>query len=416
MFCQHQLNRTKPLNLENLPLFYLIVALGGFIGGIVTTWVMPLVSVSICEYLLGLAVIAFGLAIGTKYQRLGWRNIFLIIYVCVMLMAWPLFFRKYNLFGIFIIFLSFKICYTHLIKNRRAFLLSILLVLCVAPFVYSFWTQNKYIYQHRNYYGVYRVYDSSDKITLMNGTTIHGMQFKDKQKENQPLTYYHKLTPIGELLSSPGVGKNIGVIGLGTGGLAAYLRQGQQFDYYEIDPDVQYIAKNLFAFLKHAQGKVNFIFGDARAKIKETKAGLYDLIIVDAFSADAIPVHLLTTEAIMEYRKHLAAKGIILFHISNRYLDFIPVLLSNANALDAFACFKNNTGITKIGLFATSWFALSWDRDVFSKLVIEFEWIQCLPGENRLIRPWSDKYSDMLLIMKLEDLLGSLKNFRPFYW
>lgn len=416
MFCQYQLNKNKPVNLDNLPLFYLIVSLGGFIGGILTTWAMPLISVSISEYLLGLFVIALALAVGTKQQKLGWRNIFFVVYVCLILMVWPLFFRGYNLFGIVIIFLGLKICYFYLIKKPRAFLFSIFLILLTTPLIYSFWTQNKYLYQHRNYYGVYKVYKENDKIILANGTTIHGAQFKDKKKENQPLTYYHELTPIGELLGSSIMGKNIGVIGLGSGALAVYAKDGQRIDYFEIDPDVYYIAQNIFTYLKHARGEINFIFGDARIKIKEAKAVRYDMLVVDAFSGDAIPVHLLTTEAINEYRKHLTKNGVILFHISNRYLDFIPVLFSNANYLNAYACYKDNRALSKVGLSASSWFALSWDRDVYNKLVTEFKWNKYVSGKNRLIRPWTDKYSNMLLIMRLNDLLEPVRHFQPFYW
>ena len=416
MFCQHQLNKTKPVNLDNLPLFYLIVSLGGFLGGIFTTWVMPVFSVSIAEYLLGLAVIALGLAIGTKYQKLGWRNIFFVAYVCIMLMAWPVFFRGYNFFGIIIIFFAVKVCYSHLIKNPRAFFLSILLVLLSTPLIYSFWTQNHFLYQHRNYYGVYRVYEENGKIVLMHGTTIHGVQFKDKQKENQPLAYYHRLTPIGAYLSAPGVGKNIGLIGLGTGGLSAYGREGQEIDYFEIDPDVYFIAKNLFTFLKTTQAKVNFIFGDARLAIKGVPAKRYDVLVIDAFSGDAIPVHLLTTEALNEYRKHLTNQGVILVHISNRYLDFIPVLFSNANYLNAYACYKGNEPDTKKNLFGTSWFALSWNSGSFGKLVTEFKWVRYVPGKNKLIRPWTDKYSNMLLIIRLSSFLNSFRYFQPFCW
>ncbi|MFH0918411.1 MAG: fused MFS/spermidine synthase [Candidatus Omnitrophota bacterium] len=416
MFCQHQLNKTKPANLSNLPLFYLIVSLGGFIGGIFTTWAMPLISVSISEYLLGLVVIALGLTIGTKYRMLGWRNIFLIFYVSVVLMAWPHFFKGYNLFGIIIILLVFRICYFYLIKNPRAFLLGILSTLLLTPGIYSFWTHDGYFYMHRNYYGVYKVYEDQGKIILNNGTTIHGVQYKDKKRENQALGYYHKLTPIGSYLSESDVGKNIGIIGLGAGGLSAYARPGQEIDYFEIDPDIYFIAKNLFTFLKNTQAKVNLIFGDARIAIKKVPAKRYGVLIVDAFSGDAIPVHLLTTEAIAEYRRHLTDKGLILFHISNRYLDFIPVLFSNANYLNAYACQKSNAEVAGKGIFSTTWFVLTWDSGSFSKLLTEFKWNQYAPGKNKLIRPWTDKYSDMLLIMDLKGLLAPVKNFRPFYW
>lgn len=416
MFCQLNLNKFKPVDPDNLPLFYLIIALGGFIGGVLTTWVMPLVSISVFEYLVGLAVVALALAIGSNRQRLGITGIFFVSYICVMLMFWPVFFPRYNLFGIIILLIVFKICYAYLIKNPRAFLTSILAVLIIAPFVDSIWAHSKYIYEHRNYYGIYKVYQGNGKYVLMNGTTIHGIQFRGKD-EALPRSYYHKLTPVGELLDSPKISfKNIGLVGLGTGSLAAYGKAGQNIDYFEIDPDAYFIAQNLFTYLKNAKGKFNYIFGDARIKIKETESKRYDILIIDAFSGDSIPVHLLTTEAINEYRKHLKDAGIILFHISNRYLDFVPVLFSNANYLNAYGCFKDNKADDKVGLFASSWFALSWDIKAFKKLSGEFKWVQYDPGLGRLNRPWTDKYSNMLSILRLDDLLWPLKNFRPFYW
>lgn len=417
MFCQAQLNKTKPVNPDNLPLFYLIIAGGGFLGGIITSWVIPLLSTTALEYLLGLVLAAAGLAMGTKFQKFGRANIFYIIYICLMLLIWPLAFPVYNLFGIIIIFLSFKICYFRLSRHPRAMLISMLMILLITPFIDSTWNNAAYIYRHRNYYGIYKVYTEADKVILMHGTTVHGAQYKDKTKENQPLTYYHKLTPVGKLLGAASANKNIGVIGLGTGCLSAYAQANQKFDYFEIDPDMYYIARNLFTYLTNSAGKINFIFGDARIKLSQSRGARYDILVVDAFSADAIPVHLLTVEAINEYRRHLAPGGIVLFHISNRYLDFIPVLFSNANYLNAYACYqRNRAGELKEGLFSSIWFALSWERDSFNRLVNEFKWSVFVPGKHRLIRPWTDKYSDMLLIIRSSDFLDSLKHFEPFCW
>ncbi|MDO8489247.1 MAG: fused MFS/spermidine synthase, partial [Candidatus Omnitrophota bacterium] len=313
---------------------------------------------------------------------------------------------------------TLKICYSNLIKYPRAFLISILVILFIAPFIDSEWCISNYVYEHRNYYGIYKVYKENGAYLLMNGTTIHGLQFKDKERENLPVSYYHKLTPVGELLGSSKISfKNIGIIGLGTGGLAAYAQGDQVIDYFEIDPDVYFISQNLFTYTKNSKGKINFNFGDARIKIKETANSRYDILIVDAFSGDSIPVHLLTTEAIEEYRKHLKSSGLILFHISNRYLDFVPVLFSNANYVNAYGCYKDNKeGKKDYSLFGSSWFALSWDGNLFNKLVGEYSWIKYNPGKDRLIRPWTDKYSDMISIISLNDLFGPLKNFKPFYW
>ncbi len=417
MFSQQYLFKSKPANARLLPLFYLIISAGGFIGGILTTWVMPLISFSASEYLLGLLVIALAMAIGTKRQAMGLRNMVLIIYICVTLMLWPAFFKGYNIFGLIIIFLIFKICYRSLIKHPRAFFFSILMVLFITPLIDSMWTHNNYIYRLRNYYGVYKVYDDNSKYVLTHGSTIHGAQFKDKLRENQPLAYYHQDTPVGGLLGSSGMRFNrMGLIGLGTGALASYAKPGQEIDCFEIDPDVYPIARNLFSYLKYSKAKINFISDDARLAISQVALNRYDILIVDAFSGDSIPVHLLTTDAINEYRKHLTHSGIILFHISNRYLDFVPVLFSNASYLNAYACYKNNRDKKDSDFFASSWLALTWDAGGYYRLINEFKWINYDPFKNKLIKPWTDKYSDEFSIMKLDDLFNEIRNFRPFYW
>lgn len=417
MFCRYNLNKTKPVNLNNLPLFYLIISFGGFTGGLFTTWFVPLFSVSVLEYLIGLAVIALAMSVGTKRQNFGPKNIFLIIYICITLMLWPAIFKHYSIFGIIIIFLIFKICYFYLMKQARLGFFSLILVLLVAVFIDSSWMNGNYIYRHRNYYGVYNVYSENGKYVLMHGTTIHGAQFKDKEKENQPFNYYHELTPVGEFLSSKKLSlRNIGLVGLGSGGLAAYALPGQIIDYFEIDPDMYFISQNLFTFTKNSKGKINFIFGDARISINEQKQKRYDLLVIDAFSGDAIPVHLLTTEAVNEYRKHLEKGGVILFHISNRYLDFIPVLFSNANYLNAYGCYKHNPEDRKKDCFASTWFAVSWDVNIFNKLTQEFKWIKFDPKINKLIKPWTDKYSNELAILKFDDFFDSIRYFQPFYW
>ncbi len=417
MFCQYQLSKTKPVNLSNMPVFYLVIAAGGFFGGLFTAWIIPLFAVSVFEYLVGLAIIALAMAIGTKRQNFGWKNIFLVSYILVALMYWPLMFKHYNVFGVIIIFVIFKICYSRLAKNPRVVFFSILMVLLITAYVDSLWANKSYIYRHRNYYGVYNVYSEDGKYILLHGATVHGAQFKDKQRENQPFNYYHPLTPVGEFLGSPKISlKNIGLVGLGTGGLAAYAKADQNIDYYEIDPDMYFISQNLFTFTKNSKGKINFIFGDARIAISEQKKKSYDLLVIDAFSGDAIPVHLLTTEAINEYRKHLEKGGVILFHISNRYLDFVPVLFSNANYLKAYGCYKRNPQNVKKECFSSLWFALSWDEGMFNKLITEFNWNKFNPKKNKRIRPWTDKYSNELSIIKFNDFFDSIKYFEPFYW
>jgi len=417
MFCQYQLFRTRPEKSTSLPLYYLIISAGGLLGGMFTTWVMPLISITISEYLLGLAAIALGIAISSKPQALGWRNSFFIVYLCCTLMFWPVFFKHYNFFGLLIIFLIFKICYQRIIENGRALFFSMVMILGLMPFIDSVWTHEFNIYRHRNYYGIYNVYYKDATFVLMHGTTIHGAQFKDAVREKQPLTYYHASTPVGDLLGAPKSEiETIGLIGLGTGALATYIGPNRSADFFEIDPDMYFVAHDLFTYLKFARGKINFTFGDARLTIKEKPLLRYDVLVVDAFSGDSVPVHLLTVDAIQEYRKHLAPGGVILFHISNRYLNFQPVLFSNANYLNAYCCYKDNPENKKTMAFASSWMALTWDFKSFHHLAKRFKWTRFNPRQDRLMRPWTDRYSNVLSILNLDSIFDSIRYFEPFYW
>lgn len=421
MFCQRNLYQSKPLDLRQLPLFYLIISFGGFIGGFVNTWIMPVISVSVLEYLLGLVLITFAFALGVRREPLGWRNMRFITYTYTVLILWPLVFKNYNFFGIVFLCLIFQWAYRRLSQNPAALFSGIFLIFCITPIIDSAWTQGNFknIYRHRNYYGLYKVYYADGKIFLMHGTTLHGAQFMDKKKAKEAAIYYHPHTPVGGLLSSTSLPlKNVGVIGLGSGALAAYGRPQEEFDFFELDPDVSFIAQEIFTYIQDSPAKFNFIFGDARIKIKEAQDKRYDLLIVDAFSADAIPTHLLTVEAIKEYKKHLRENGIILFHISNRYLDLAPVLFNNANYLNAYSCYKNNPAEGANLALASSWFALTWDIKVLEKLVLEFKWLNTYANEYRgkLGRPWTDDYSNLVLVMKLKDFLNSIRFFAPFYW
>jgi len=219
---------------------------------------------------------------------------------------------------------------------------------------------------------------------------------------------------VGEFLLREGESlRRIGLIGLGTGALAVYFEKGQEVDFYELDPDVYAIATNYFTYLRQSQGKVNIIFGDARQSLRNNKKR-YDVLIVDAFSGDSIPVHLLTTQAINEYRRNLAEGGVIMFHISNRYLNLMPVLSANAAFLGAESCHKENKDFPKEDAFASTWVAFSWDKNIVNKLETKLKWVPM--KKNIGFRAWTDKYSNPLRIFRIKNLLFDIRYFTPFYW
>ena len=414
MFCNYTLYGLKPKAKHNLTDFYLFIALGGFCGGIITAWILPLISAMAVEYLFGIFIISFAVNIGEERNPLKLSSLRLVMYLIIALLLWPNYFRHYNVFGILGIILAFGYIFSQFKLQQKAFFIAMSLVLISTPVLDLYWHGNSYVWSYRNYYGIYRVVYGGGMKALMHGTTMHGAQYIKKEKSLEPLAYYHRKTPIGEVFSSTEFNFNdLAIIGLGTGTCASYAKECQRWDFYELDNAVYDIANSRFAYIKNSKGKLGFVFGDARISMSSSNKK-YDLIIVDAFSGDSIPFHLLTTEAITLYKEHLKEGGAVIFHVSNKYLSLWRVLISNASAVDAYACKKENAANLKINLSATSWVALTWSRGTFEKLIRKLGWSMAM--EKNTLLPWTDSYTNILPILKLDYLLGSIKHFTPFYW
>ncbi|HYF17623.1 MAG TPA: fused MFS/spermidine synthase [Ramlibacter sp.] len=183
----------------------------------------------------------------------------------------------------------------------------------------------------RSFYGTLKVQDagSGDRAVrqLMHGVILHGEQYVSAARRNEPTTYYGETSGIGRLLKSlAGQAARVGVVGLGTGTIAAYGKPGDVYRFYELDPAVVEVARSHFTFLAESKAKVETVLGDARLSMEREAAQQYDVLVLDAFSSDSIPVHLMTREAMAVYLKHLKPGGVVAFHISNRFLNLAPVL------------------------------------------------------------------------------------------
>ncbi|MDD4899948.1 MAG: fused MFS/spermidine synthase, partial [Candidatus Omnitrophica bacterium] len=390
------------------------------LGGLLVSWVFPLVSTVMIEYVFGLFLIAFALIFGEKKEKVGFLGMRLILYLAIAIIIWPIIFRRYNIFGIMVMIFAFHFIFSRFKNMPRPFYLGLLMVLVLTSIAEPLWGRHRFIYKHRNYYGIYKIYDERGQRYLSHGSILHGMQNLAEAKKDEPLTYYHRKTLAGRIINNRIFGmRRIGLVGLGTGTLASYFNCGEEVDFFEIDPDMAKVASEYFTFLKDASANIRIILGDARLSLEGVADNRYDLLVIDAFSGDSIPMHLLTIEAFELYKKCLTNQGVILFHVSNRYLDLSPVLFGNANTLGAYACedFDQTTEEeSNSGKLGAVWVAVTWNKQIFEQIVLFGHPRATNEEPEKNFRPWTDKYSSVYKILKLNDPLSEIKDFRLFYW
>ncbi len=253
----------------------------------------------------------------------------------------------------------------------------------------------------RNFYGTLTVYDRQEGNwrTLSHGTITHGGQFTDPARANRPVTYYGPGSGVGLALRAlPDGPRRLAVVGLGAGSLAVYGRRGDRVTFYEINSLVERFARSHFRFLQDAPAEVDVRLGDARLTLEREAPQSYDLIAIDAFSSDAIPVHLLTREAFAVYARHLRPGGVLAVHISNRYLDLAGVARAGAEPLGLHMRLVDNGADDENEVYESTWVLLSADAGFFHG-----------PGfrENKDVTrlearavPWTDDFSNLFKILK----------------
>ncbi len=298
MLCHGELARLRPA-VDELTLFYLMVSIGGALGGVFVALIAP--------------------RLFSDYYELQWGVI--ACYVALL---------------------------TRFIADRRApgarmpLLVAALGLGATVPGLAAAAaltfgtdpTSGHTIDQRRNFYGVLRVSEVPGGRILTHGHIWHGIQRTDPARRNEPTLYYGAHTGIGHVFArAPQGPRRIGVVGLGIGVLARYGRNGDVMRFYEIDPNVIAIAREHFTFLSDSQAKVDVVEGDGRLSLEREAPQGFDVLIMDAFSSDAVPMHLLTREALVTYRKHVKPAGVLAVHVSNRYVNLVPVVLGIADTL-----------------------------------------------------------------------------------
>jgi protein-L-isoaspartate O-methyltransferase len=256
----------------------------------------------------------------------------------------------------------------------------------------------------RNFYAALQVSDSGigpeEMRLLTHGTITHGKQYRDPARRDWPTTYYGETSGVGRAIEALRAGgpTRIGVIGLGTGTLVAYGRAGDTVRVYELNPQVVELALREFTYLADSKARLQIVLGDARLSLEREPAQSFDLLAVDAFSSDAIPVHLLTAEAFEVYFRHLSARGILAVHISNRYLDLKPVLKAAAARFGKAARIVDDESDGARGTYGSTWVLLAGSPQIFAQAPLEGA---AAPLDaDRSIRMWTDDYSGLYGILK----------------
>jgi spermidine synthase len=260
--------------------------------------------------------------------------------------------------------------------------------------------------QLRNFYGTLRVTEDLESDTtaytrtLIHGTIQHGTQVFSDELRMTPTTYYGHNSGVGLALdhccgSRP---RRVGIIGLGTGTLAAYGRKGDVFRFYDINPLVEKIAQSRFTYLRETPARVEIVMGDARLSLVAEPTQNYDVLVVDAFSGDAIPVHLLTREAIALYMRQLRPNGILAVHVSNQYLNLPPIVREEADYAGMKSVLVSSDDDEDIGVYSADWVLVTNNDDFLQlpKVAEAAAIITPLPG----LRLWTDDYNSLLPLLK----------------
>ncbi|MDE0223777.1 MAG: fused MFS/spermidine synthase [Gammaproteobacteria bacterium] len=413
--------------------FYLFVAIGGLVGGVFVALVAPLVFDAVLEYPLSLVLAAALLpnrkgalaqgsasAVDNALRGMGrgtlWRvrDIVLAALILAVLVGGRWFTEWADLPLPFIVFAGALGVFALFVLARQVRPLGF--AFCIAALLIAGqkeWSHDDTVWSGRSFFGVYRIVESEDPRTrsLIHGTTNHGGQWMKDDGSIEPADYYTSASPVAAVIPAPQAAmdrQRTGLVGLGTGALAYYRRPGDTWRYFEIDPLVAWMAteSGYFDMLSTHDPSADIVLGDARLTLAREPDGSFDLLIIDAFSSDAIPVHLLTREAVGMYMRKLKDRGVLLLHISNRMLNLEPVVAGIAEELGLTALLgrRDKAGGDSDPASAPSrWVAIARDGERLEQLSLGEGW-SALDPESR--RVWRDDFSNLAGVIQWRVKLG----------
>ena len=406
LMCHGELARTRP-HTDYLTEFYLWISVGGVLGGAFNGLLAPLIFDDIVEYRLVFVMACLlvpARPLLRQMARLPWitAGIGLAGVVVIGALLYTMGEQETELTSTTGIAATAAIILLVLALSRRpVWYGTAISVILIAGVVYE-GTEEETIFQGRTYFGVYKVVKTGLFHQLYHGTTIHGVQHRDPEVQMEPISYYSKEGPIGQMFDNLALTperRRVAIIGLGSGVIACYGRPGEKWTFFEIDPLVERVALNneYFTYMQKCPPTKDTVIGDARLTLQKSPEREFDMIFLDAFTSDAIPTHLLTREAIKLYLSKLRDGGVIVFNISNRHISLRPVLREVADELGlaALAAADDETPYYhEVGMiFESEWVVLARKLGDFGKSADGPMWEvpEKIPGT----RVWTDDYSNL---------------------
>ncbi len=443
-----QLAKSRP-NPDHLTSFYFWISLGGVLGGLFNAIAAPLLFPTVLEYplMLGLSLMLLGVNTAKEFKKnteveklekeiidsllKGDRTLntlpkhdlsndlrqvreslilisSVVLLSCFLLTGFQVKYFNANLIGIiFSVALLFLINYGFKFSKIRL-ITSLILIILITQFYLP--SMGSSLVTERSFFGVNRVlYNQKENYhSLFHGTTLHGKQSLERDRRNEPLTYFYKTGPIGQVFQSFNASHpsaHVGVLGLGIGTLVSYGTPEQDWTFYEIDPSVIRLASDpqYFTFLKDAKSPFSIVLGDGRFSIKNAPQNYYDLLIMDAFSSDSIPTHLVTKEAIQLYLEKLNQTGLLVINISNRHINLEPVLgaLAQNLGLSTLSQLEFTISPTEkaLGKSPSHWVILTKNPSNFGELIHDSRWQAIAESSQDFL--WTDDFSNIFQVLRI---------------
>jgi predicted O-methyltransferase YrrM len=403
--CHTVLAETRPAA-KHLTEYYFWLALAGVLGGVFTALAAPAMFATVLEYPLLVAALAFFRPAANPLRRSDF--VFPAIIVLAASAVWAVFQltaidsdpNAPALAHTAFIFACYK-----LRRQAHRFAMALAaLILAYSAVLPGYVEGDTRLHASRNFFGVKKVLEDPESglRRLLHGDTTHGIEATDERR-GQPLSYYHPTGPVGDLMDlmrSRERPQRIAVVGLGSGTMASYAGPERRITFYEIDPEMTGLASRFFSFLTACGSNCEVVHGDGRLQLSRAPDAFFDLVMLDAFSSDSVPAHLISQEALQIYLSKMAPDGIVLFHVSNRYLDVKEVVSAAVNDAGLVAFFRSDEAgeLRAEGKTSSDHIVAARNLPALGHIASSASWGRV--GRPADLRVWTDDYSNILDLIR----------------